>query len=93
MDFDKEEWANDIAVIRECVKNYGMIIVDECHHVPAFTFDQILKKANARSVYGLTATPGRPDGHHPIIFFFPAGLFGIRWTQKSRRKNGLLIIV
>ncbi len=56
--------------VRECVKNYGMIIVDECHHVPAFTFEQILKKANAKSVYGLTATPGRPDGHHPIIFFY-----------------------
>lgn len=56
--------------VRECVKGYGMIIVDECHHVPAFTFEQILKNADAKSVYGLTATPGRPDGHHPIIFFY-----------------------
>lgn len=56
--------------VRECVKNYGMIIVDECHHVPASTFEQILKKADAKAVYGLTATPGRPDGHHPMIFFY-----------------------
>ena len=56
--------------VRECVKDYGMILVDECHHVPAFTFERILKKADAKSVYGLTATPGRPDGHHPIIFFY-----------------------
>jgi superfamily II DNA or RNA helicase len=47
-----------------------MIIVDECHHVPAFSFEQIIKNATARYVYGLTATPSRPDGHHPIIFFY-----------------------
>jgi hypothetical protein len=56
--------------VNECIKNYGMIIVDECHHVPAFSFEQILKNAAARYVYGLTATPARPDGHHPIIFFY-----------------------
>ena len=56
--------------VKEVVKNYGMIIVDECHHVPAVTFEQILKKATAKYVYGLTATPARPDGHHPIIFFY-----------------------
>ena len=54
--------------IRECVKNYGMIIVDECHHVSAFSFELILKSATAKYVYGLTATPTRKDGHHPIIF-------------------------
>ncbi|MDR4508048.1 MAG: DEAD/DEAH box helicase family protein [Candidatus Brocadiaceae bacterium] len=54
--------------VKECVKNYGMVIVDECHHVPAFSFEQILKKVNAKFVYGLTATPTRQDGHHPIIF-------------------------
>lgn len=54
--------------VKECVKNYGMVIVDECHHVPAFSFEQILKNVNAKYVYGLTATPVRLDGHHPIIF-------------------------
>lgn len=54
--------------VKECVKNYGMVIVDECHHVPALSFEQILKKVNAKYVYGLTATPTRQDGHHPIIF-------------------------
>jgi superfamily II DNA or RNA helicase len=56
--------------IREHVKNYGMIIVDECHHVPAFSFEQIIKQANAKYIYGLTATPARKDGHHPIIFMY-----------------------
>ncbi len=54
--------------VKPCVKNYGMAIVDECPHVPAFSFEQILKNTTATSVYGLTATPIRQDGHHPIIF-------------------------
>ncbi|MBW6487304.1 MAG: DEAD/DEAH box helicase family protein [Syntrophobacterales bacterium] len=54
--------------VKELVKNYGMVIVDECHHVPAFSFEQILKGVHAKYVYGLTATPTRQDGHHPIIF-------------------------
>ena len=43
--------------VKECVKNYGMIIADECHHAAAFTYEQILKTANAKYIYGLTATP------------------------------------
>lgn len=58
----------DGAEARELVRNYGMIIVDECHHVSAVNFEKILKYANAKHVYGLTATPARQDGHHPIIF-------------------------
>ena len=54
--------------VKDLVRNYGMIIVDECHHVSAFSFEQILKTANAKYVYGLTATPTRKDGHHPIIY-------------------------
>lgn len=50
------------------VGEYGHIIVDECHHVPAFSFEQVLKQARARYVTGLTATPYRRDGHHPIIY-------------------------
>jgi len=53
--------------VKELVKDYGMVIVDECHHVSAFSFEQILKTATAKYVYGLTATPTRQDGHHPII--------------------------
>ncbi|MBR9986261.1 MAG: DEAD/DEAH box helicase family protein, partial [Desulfosarcina sp.] len=48
--------------VKECVKNYGMIIADECHHASAFTYEQILKTTNAKSIYGLTATPTRKDG-------------------------------
>ncbi len=59
--FNKDE-------VKDLVRNYGMVIVDECHHVSAFSFEKILREANAKYVYGLTATPVRQDGHHPIIF-------------------------
>jgi superfamily II DNA or RNA helicase len=50
------------------VENYGQVIVDECHHVGAVSFDAILKRARAKFVLGLTATPIRRDGQQPIIF-------------------------
>lgn len=54
--------------VKKLVRNYGMIIVDECHHIPAVNFEKILKYANAKYVYGLSATPSRQDGHNPLIF-------------------------
>ncbi len=54
--------------LAEFLDGYGQIIVDECHHLSAFTFESVLKQAKARYVVGLTATPIRRDGHHPIIF-------------------------
>jgi superfamily II DNA or RNA helicase len=50
------------------VENYGQVIVDECHHVGAASFDAILKHTKAKFVLGLTATPVRRDGQQPIIF-------------------------
>ncbi len=50
------------------VENYGHVIVDECHHVGAVSFDAILKRVKAKYVLGLTATPIRRDGQQPIIF-------------------------
>lgn len=47
--------------------NYGHVIVDECHHLSAVSFEQVLRQVKARHVTGLTATPQRKDGHHPII--------------------------
>lgn len=52
----------------ELLDHYGQIIVDECHHVSASSFEAILKQARAKYVLGLTATPIRRDGHQPIIF-------------------------
>lgn len=52
----------------ELLDDYGQIIVDECHHLSAFSFEGILKQAKVKYVMGLTATPVRRDGHQPIIF-------------------------
>ncbi|MDF3836947.1 DEAD/DEAH box helicase family protein [Cupriavidus basilensis] len=54
--------------VNPLVDNYGHLIVDECHHVGAMSFDAILKRAKAKYVLGLTATPIRRDGQQPIIF-------------------------
>jgi superfamily II DNA or RNA helicase len=54
--------------INPIVENYGHVIVDECHHIGAASFDAILKVVKAKYVLGLTATPIRRDGQQPIIF-------------------------
>jgi superfamily II DNA or RNA helicase len=53
--------------LAELLDHYGQVIVDECHHLSAFSFEAILKQVKAKYVTGLTATPIRRDGHHPII--------------------------
>lgn len=53
--------------VADLVATYGQIIVDECHHLPAFSFERVLAEVKARYVVGLTATPYRRDGHQPII--------------------------
>ncbi len=66
----------DIALMQSLARNpedniigqYGQVIVDECHHISATSFEGLLKQSKARFVLGLTATPIRRDGWHPIIF-------------------------
>jgi superfamily II DNA or RNA helicase len=53
--------------VDDIVAEYGQVIVDECHHLPAISFERILSEVKARYVVGLTATPQRRDGHQPII--------------------------
>lgn len=83
----------DIALLQSCmsdnevkpfVHHYGMVIVDECHHAPAVNFERVLRKVNARYVYGLTATPIRKDGHQPIIFMQCGE---IRYTADSKSQQ------
>lgn len=83
----------DIALIQSCisdnevkpfVKDYGMVIADECHHVSAVNFEQIMKSVNAHYVYGLTATPIRQDGQDPIIFMQCGP---IRYSADAKAQN------
>jgi superfamily II DNA or RNA helicase len=54
--------------VKDCVAEYGQVIADECHHLTAFSFEQVMRQVKAKFIVGLTATPTRKDGHHPIIF-------------------------
>src|SRR4030095_5571410 len=67
----------DVAVIQSLVRkgvvddrvgNYGHLIVDECHHLSAHSFEQVARRARPKFVLGLSATVTRKDGHQPIIF-------------------------
>ena len=67
----------DIALIQSLVRNgevsdlvadYGHLIVDECHHLSAVSFELVARRSKARYVLGLSATVARKNGHHPIIF-------------------------
>ena len=55
-------------VVKDLVAEYGHVVVDECHHLSAVTFEKVLREVKAKYVVGLTATPTRKDGHHPIIY-------------------------
>lgn len=55
-------------VVNDCVADYGHVIVDECHHLSAQSFELVARRAKAKFVTGLSATVTRKDGHHPIIF-------------------------
>jgi superfamily II DNA or RNA helicase len=55
--------------VDDLVSGYGHVIADECHHVPAVSFERVMREVRARYITGLTATPRRRDGHQPILEF------------------------
>jgi len=58
----REREADDI------VANYGHLVIDECHHLSAVSFEAVVRRTKAKYLLGLSATVTRKDGHHPIIF-------------------------
>jgi superfamily II DNA or RNA helicase len=88
----------DVAVIQSLqrkgdvehfVADYGHVIVDECHHLSAVTFERVLRQVKAKYVLGLTATPIRRDGHHPIIYM-QCGPMRFHLTAKKAAQTSLL---
>jgi superfamily II DNA or RNA helicase len=71
---------------KDFVKDYGMVIVDECHHVGASSYAQVLDHVNAKYVYGVTATPIRSDGLDALIFFH-CGQIRYRTDLKQQMKK------
>jgi superfamily II DNA or RNA helicase len=62
--------------------DYGFVIVDECHHISAVSFERVLMQTKAKYILGLTATPYRKDGHQPIIHM-QCGPIRYQKTQKD----------
>jgi len=56
------------SIVDNIVGDYGFVIVDECHHLSAVSFELVAKQCKAKYFLGLSATLTRKDGHHPIIF-------------------------
>lgn len=77
--------------VNPLVETYGHVIIDECHHVGATSFDAILKRVKAKYVLGLTATPIRRDGQQPIIFM-QCGPIRYTATKADNAPNDLEVI-
>ena len=67
------------------VKDYGMVLIDECHHCASDTAEAVVKEVSARYVYGLTATPKRDDGQEQKIFM-QIGPVRYRFSAKDKVK-------
>jgi superfamily II DNA or RNA helicase len=78
-------------IVSDVVSEYGQIIVDECHHISAFTFEQVVKRSKAKYFLGLTATPVRKDGHQPVIMM-QCGPIRFK-AQKNRKLTGIQHVV
>lgn len=68
------------------LKEYGLILVDECHHAASDTIVDILQEAKAKYVYGVTATPFRGDGLEKINYML-LGPIRYQYTSKDRAKE------
>jgi len=68
----------------ELIENYSQVIVDECHHLPAVTFEQIIKLFHGKYILGLSATPNRKDDLQPIIF---QQIGDIAYEHKKKRTS------
>ncbi len=83
------------STVDDRVGDYGHLIVDECHHISAHSFELVARRAKARFVTGLSATVARKDGHHPIIFMQcgPVRYRTDARAQAAARPFGHLVIV
>ena len=75
--------------VNPIVEQYGMVIMDECHHGAAQTVEDVIGNVKAKYVYGLTATPKRDDGMEKKVYM-QFGPVRFRYTVKERaEKQGI----
>jgi superfamily II DNA or RNA helicase len=75
----------------DVINNYSFVIVDECHHIPAITFEQIVKNFKGKYLLGLSATPNRKDELQPILYQ-QLGDISYEYKKKKTHTNKLQII-
>ena len=75
----------------EIIKNYSFVIVDECHHIPALTFEQVIKNFSGKYILGLSATPNRKDELEPILYQ-QLGSISYEYKKKKTHINKLKIV-
>lgn len=56
--------------LEEATASYGLVVVDECHHVPAVTFERCVREIPVKRWLGLTATPYRRDHLEALITMY-----------------------
>ena len=82
----------DIAMVQsivnkiDCLKGYGMVLVDECHHAASPSFQKILETITSRYVHGFTATPKRYDAQDAKMIF-QLGEVRYRFTASQRAQE------
>lgn len=95
--FNKLNGQIDVATMQslkndpKIIENYSFVIVDECHHIPALTFEQIIKNFKGKYILGLSATPNRKDELQPILFQ-QLGEISYEYKKKKTHTNKLQII-
>lgn len=68
------------------LNQYGLVIIDECHHSASETIANVLKVVKAKYVYGVTATPKRGDGLEKINYML-IGPIRYSYTAKEKAKE------
>ena len=65
---------------------FGMVIVDECHHIPAKSFREVITQLNCFYLYGLTATPKRKNNDEKLIYVYIGNII-YEMTQKEMMES------
>lgn len=78
--------------IKPAIEQYGQIIIDECHHLPASNYEALIKSAHARYIHGLTATPKRQDGLEKLMHFQLGGVVFKATTSNHKFEQHVKVI-
>jgi superfamily II DNA or RNA helicase len=82
---------NSYDSIEKLKDHYGIILIDEVHHLAAYTFEQVIRTFSAKHIYGLTATPKRSDGLETITEMLIGGIIAEGTPVKNNVQKDLYV--